>query len=257
MKNKIVELAYLFKFPFLKANLEYLLNTANEKKMSYEAFLLFVLEKEKENRAHNSIERRLKLGRFTERYYLEDFDFSVYEEPVKSSLEEISKLNFITCRENVVLFGCSGSGKSHFSIAVGIKAIVQGYNVLFISVQNLMTEIREAMTDDKLTSYKKKFLNYDLVIIDELHNTVHHKDEIGLLFNLLNDRNQSRSTIINTNIPFNEWEKIFVDPYLTKALIDRLSYKSYVVPMNVDVSYRVKETIEYFEKKKNKPTEEN
>lgn len=100
------------------------------------------------------------------------------------------------------------------------------------------------MTLNQLTNYKKKFINYDLVILDELGYITFDKQGSELLFNLLSMRNETKSIIITTNLNFNRWQEIFNDPTLTAAMVDRLTHKAYVINIKSD-SYRLKETKEW------------
>ena len=117
-------------------------------------------------------------------------------------------------------------------------------NVLYITIPNLITELKESMTLNQLTNYKKRFITYDLVILDELGYISFDKQGSELLFNLLSMRNETKSIIITTNLSFNRWEEIFIDPTLTAAMVDRLAHKATVINIKGD-SYRIKETKEW------------
>ena len=112
---------------------------------------------------------------------------------------------------------------------------------LYITVPNLITELKESMTLNQLTNYKKKFINYDLVILDELGYITFDKQGSELFFNLLSMRNNTKSIVITSNLSFNKWNEIFNDTVLTAAMIDRLTYKAHVITIKGD-SYRIKET---------------
>ena len=121
---------------------------------------------------------------------------------------------------------------------------MQTKNVLYMSVPNLITELKEAMTINQLSNYKKRFVSYDLVILDELGYIGFDKEGSQLLFNLLSMRNETKSIIITTNLSFTRWEEIFGDPTLTAAMVDRLAHKATVINIRGD-SYRIKETKEW------------
>ena len=135
-------------------------------------------------------------------------------------------------------------GKTHTAIGLGIAANMQSKNVLYITVPNLITELKESMTLNQLTNYKKRFITYDLVILDELGYIGFDKEGSELLFNLLSMRNETKSIIITTNLSFNRWEEIFGDPTLTAAMVDRIAHKATVINIKGD-SYRIKETKEW------------
>ena len=142
-------------------------------------------------------------------------------------------------------------GKTHYATALGIKACLNNMKVLFISVPNLIIELKEAMSQNQITRYKKSLEKYDLVILDELGYVSFDKEGSEILFNLISNRISVGSMIITTNLLFDRWEEIFMDPVLTTALVDRLTYKSHLLNMSGD-SYRVEETINWL-KEKNSP----
>ena len=120
---------------------------------------------------------------------------------------------------------------------------MNNYKVLYITVPNLITELKESMTLNQLTNYKKKFINYDLVILDELGYISFDRQGCELLFNLLSMRNETKSIIITTNLSFDRWQEVFNDPALTAAMVDRLPHKAAVINIKGE-SYRLKENKE-------------
>jgi DNA replication protein DnaC len=118
--------------------------------------------------------------------------------------------------------------------------------VLFTSVPNLVIELREAMSLNQISAFKKKFEKYELVILDELGYVSFDKDGNEILFNLLSARNVAGSIIITTNLVFERWVEVFRDPVLAGALVDRLAHRTYVLDMSGD-SYRIKETMKWLE----------
>ena len=115
-----------------------------------------------------------------------------------------------------------------------------GKSVLYITVHNLITEFKESMTINQLTAYKKKFINYDLVILDELGYISFDKQGGELLFDLLSMRNDTKSIVITTNLSFNKWKDIFNNPILTAVMVDRLTCRAHVINIKGD-SYRMRE----------------
>lgn len=110
----------------------------------------------------------MRAARFPYKKYIEDFNNVGYNHELIREFGELRSLKFIQDKENILLIESPGSGKTHYSIGLGIKACMIGLSVLFISVQNLMIELKEAMSLNQLNSYKRKFEKYDLVILDEL-----------------------------------------------------------------------------------------
>jgi DNA replication protein DnaC len=168
----------------------------------------------------------------------------VFPIEIANQIRELQSLRFLDEGRNVILVGNPGVGKTHTAIGLGLAANMKMKNVLYITIPNLITELKESMTLNQLTNYKKRFITYDLVILDELGYISFDKQGSELLFNLLSMRNETKSIIITTNLSFNRWEEIFIDPTLTAAMVDRLAHKATVINIKGD-SYRIKETKEW------------
>jgi DNA replication protein DnaC len=219
---------------------------AKETGMPHEEFLDDILFREIEYRKENRLRRRVVSARFPYKKYLVDFDSGAFEKKTAKLIGSFSSLDFIRNKENIILIGNPGVGKSHLAISLGIEACMKDMRVLFASVPNLVIELREAMSLNQISSYRKKFEKYDLVILDELGYVSFDKDGNEILFNLLSSRTDAGSIIVTTNLVFERWDEVFKDPILTGALVDRLAHKSYVVDMSGD-SYRIKETTKWLE----------
>ena len=242
--NNIKAMAHKLRLPCIKNNYLEAINESMEKQYSYEQFLEYLLSKETESRANNSISRRVKAAKFPYLKYLTELKYDAFPLEVANHIRELQNLNFINQGKNVIFVGNPGVGKTHTAIGLGIKACMEGKNVLYITTPNLITELKESMTLNQLTNYKKKFINYDLVILDELGYITFDKQGSELLFNLLSMRNEMKSIIITTNLTFNRWQEVFNDPTLTAAMVDRLTHKSHVINIKGD-SFRLKETKEW------------
>lgn len=246
---QIRDMAYELKLPYIKDNHQILIDEAKQIRMDYKEFLGRFLESELQLRKENSVNRRLREAKFPIKKYLEDFDRNKYGVEFKKKFEELETLRFIKNKENIILIGTPGAGKTHYSIGLGIKACLQGKSVLFVSVPNLIIELKEAMSMSQLNLYKRKFEKYDLVILDELGYVSFDKAGCEILFNLLSNRNDKGSIIITTNLTFDRWEEIFKDTMLTGAMIDRLAHKAHVLDITRDISHRFEETISWLKSK--------
>lgn len=245
----IEKLSRELKLSYLQSNSKELLTEANHLNMTYEEFLLNYLNRELEQRRNNGIKRRMRYAKFPVKKYLEDFDRSKYKSEFRSKFDELETLNFIDKKENIILIGSPGSGKSHYSVALSIKAITQGKSVLFISVPNLVIELREALSKHQLNVYKKKFEKYDIVILDELGYISFDKSSAEILFNLLSNRNDKGSIIITSNLTFDRWNEVFNDTVLTGAMVDRLAHKAHILDISTEKSYRFEETMSWITNK--------
>jgi DNA replication protein DnaC len=124
-----------------------------------------------------------------------------------------------------------------------------GKSVLFVTVPNLIVELKEAMNQHELTAYRRRFERYNLVILDELGYVSFDKSGCELLFNMLSNRHGKGSVIVTTNRSFDRWENVFDDPVITGAMIDRLAHKAHVLDISREHGGRFEETIAWMENK--------
>ncbi len=244
----IKDLSKDLKLSYIRKNYKEHLTIAKQTNQDYEEFLKELLLHERNQRRNNGIKRRIRLARFPQKKYLEDFKVSHFKEELKKKFKELETLEFIENKENVILMSNPGMGKTHYASALGMKACLENKKVLFISVPNLIIELKEAMSHNQITRYKKQFERYDLVILDELGYVSFDQEGSEILFNLISNRINSGSIIITTNLLFDRWEEIFKDPILTTAIVDRLAFKSHIINMSGD-SYRIKETKNWLKEK--------
>lgn len=241
----IKSLATELKLSYIRENSELLVAEANHLKLGYEEFLLLFLERESLRRKENGVARRLRDAKFANKKFMEDFDKNKYSLDLQEKFEVLESLKFIENKENIILMGTPGSGKSHYAIALGIKACMTSKSVLFISIPNLIIELKEAMSLNQVNLYRRKFEKYDLVILDELGYVSFDKSGCEILFNLLSNRNDKGSIIITTNLTFDRWEEIFKDTMLTGAIVDRLAHRAHIMDLSRDVSHRMEDTLEW------------
>lgn len=238
------------RLPYIRDNWQQLVDEAKHTKQDYSVFLANLVDGEWRLRLENGQARRIKEAKFPLKKYLVDFQRTKYDEVFLPKFEELETLRFIENMENIVLLGTSGAGKTHYAIALGIAACMKGHSVLFASVPNLIAELKETMSNNQLTSYRKRFEKYDLVILDELGYVSMDKSGCEMLFNLISSRNDKGSIVVTSNLTFDRWEEIFKDPTLTGALIDRLAHKAHILDISRDKGGRFEETIAWLEDSK-------
>ncbi|TPR56910.1 IS21-like element helper ATPase IstB [Enterococcus sp. OL5] len=208
---------------------------------SYEEFLEKLLQAEFENRKSNRIQRLITGSKLSNRVTFDDYLTAHLDPKLRKKITELKELRFIEQKENLILIGNSGVGKTYLANTLGMEAYLAGKSVLFISIPNLVIELKEAMSANQLTYYKRCFSKYDLVILDELGYVSF--DQVGseILFNLLSNKNTNGSMIITTNIEFERWEETFKDPMLTAAIVDRIAHRAHVLDFSGS-SFRVEDT---------------
>jgi len=246
----ITELATNLKLPYARDNWQQLVNEAKHTKQDYAAFLENLFDLEWQLRLNNGQARRIKEAKFPYKKYLADFKWDKYDSVFHPKFCELETLEFIGKNENIILLGTSGAGKTHYSLALGYAACLKGYSVLFASVPNLIIELKETMNSNQMSVYRKRFENYDLVILDELGYISMDKSGCEMLFNLISSRNDKKSIVVTSNLTFDRWEEVFKDPTLTAALIDRLAFKAHILDISRDKGGRFEETIAWLEASK-------
>ena len=240
-KEKIVAYTKELRLPAIRNNYTTLARQAIKEKTSFEDYLLTLLEDEFENRVKNRKSSRIRQAGFPYKKYLQDLQREELPKNAQTKIDVLESLEFIKDGQNVILAGNPGTGKTHLSIGLGIKACMEDYRVFYTSVPRLITQIRESRSQKTLRALEGRFEKFDLVICDEFGYISFDKEGAEMLFSHLSLRAGRKSTIITTNLSFDRWSEIFGDPVLTAAMVDRLTHKAHVINMN-GMSFRVKET---------------
>jgi DNA replication protein DnaC len=241
MTSQIVEYTRELKLPGIRKHFQDILVTAGSEALGYDEYLLRLLEKEYELRVENRKRARLRLAGFPYKKYVDDLNLDALPEDARKKLQLFKSLDFIKHGQNIILAGNPGTGKTHLSVGLGIKACMAGYKVLFTCVPTLIVQLKESRSQQTLRAFQQKFEKYDLVICDEFGYISFDKEGGELLFSHLSLRAGRKATIITTNLSFDRWQELFGDPVLTAAMVDRLTHKAYLVNMTGN-SYRLQET---------------
>ncbi len=205
---------------------------------SYEEFLLALMKMELDSRMESSQRRKIKSSSFPYIKTIDELDCSRFEHLTEAFIHELASCDFVSKRQNIVMIGNPGTGKTHLSIALGVKACMQGMNVKFYTAANLANELIEAQEYKKLMKIEKQLSKTDLLIIDELSYLTFNRHQSELLFKVIADRAERRSVIVSTNLKFSDWVTMFENTTMVTALIDRLTFRSHVLNMNSDNPYR-------------------
>jgi DNA replication protein DnaC len=230
------------RIPTVASNYRSLAREAEERNLSYEEYLLALLESEAESREENQKQRRLKQAAFPIHKTLESYDFSLMPSLNKNRFLTLSKGDFVDKKENVIFLGNSGTGKSHLMTGLGIEMVKNGYKVKFITAAELVEELLMAHEEHKLAQLEKKWLKYDVIAIDELGYVPFTKNGSELLFQFFAGRYERASVMITTNLEFTEWTSIFGDEKMTAALLDRLTHRAHILLLNGE-SYRFRQSL--------------
>lgn len=201
-------------------------------------FLSALAELEMAERARRRIERHLLDARLPPDKTLDSFDFAHVPMLSRARVAALASGDaWLEKGKNLLLFGPPGAGKTHISAALGRALVENGYRVLFTRTTELVQRLQAARQDLALEAALTRLDRYDLLVLDDLSYVRKDQAETSVLFELISKRYERRSMLITANQPFGEWNKVFPDPAMTIAAIDRLVHHSVVVEMNVE-SYR-------------------
>ena len=204
------------------------------------AFLLQLCELELINREQRASDRRLKGADFPNYKTLDSFDFKEQPSINKVLVTELMRGEYIDKKENVLLVGNSGTGKSHVATALGIAACAQGKRVRFMKVTELITQLMEAREERLLLRLRKQFSKLDVLILDELGYVPASKIGSELLFDVISSAYECQSLIVTTNLPFENWTEVLSSERLTGATLDRLTHRCHILEASGQ-SYRLRD----------------
>jgi DNA replication protein DnaC len=223
------------------ANYQEVIRQAKSNGMNYEEFLLELMSRELARRKDNQLKRRIKKARFPLMKSLDNFQFENLPHVKEALIWELASGDFIQKKENIVMVGPPGTGKTHLAIALGLKACSNGYSVRFFTAAGLVNELTEAQDEKRLVRLETQLAKVNLLIVDELSYVSFPRYSAELLFQVLSERTERSSVIITTNLDFSRWVEVFGDAMLATAIVDRLIYRSHVLNMNAE-SYRFKQS---------------
>jgi len=228
-----------FKLAGMLGSVDERINYANENSLPYGSFLELLCEDEENNRRDNSYKKRYSKAKLPSYKTLEEFDFSFQPSIDKKLINDAATCSYLEEKKNLVFIGNPGTGKSHLSIALGVKALARGYKVLFSSTGEMLRQLHMSKADN---SYYKKFNEYtepDLLILDELGFKKLANYSSDDFFEVIAKRYERGSTIITTNKEFENWGEIFDDNILAEAIKDRVVHYAMVCKIT-GPSYRAK-----------------
>jgi DNA replication protein DnaC len=204
-------------------------------------YLLRLAELELIDRECRMVERRIKEARFPTVKSLDSFEFAAIPSLNKALVLELARCEYLANQENVIAVGNSGTGKTHIALGLGLAACQKGFSVGFITAAALVHELIEARDEKRLLRLQRQLAGYKLLIIDELGYVPLSTTGAELLFEVFSQRYERNSTIVTSNLPFDEWTGVFGSERLTGALLDRLTHHVHILEMNGD-SYRLKQS---------------
>ncbi|MBI4827045.1 MAG: ATP-binding protein [Nitrospirae bacterium] len=207
--------------------------------LQYEEYLALLLEEEVKRKIDSSVRAKVHKSRLPYLKTLEEFDFSFQPGLKEKEVIKLSSLEFIEQKDNVILLGPPGVGKTHLAVGLAMKACMARYRVLFTTAQRLIEDLMLSKRDGSLMERLMAYSRLHLLIIDELGYMPITKDQANLLFQLISMRYEKGSVILTSNYNFDEWGKVFDDNVVASAIIDRLVHHASIFYITGS-SYRLK-----------------
>lgn len=228
------------RLPTMERECDKVASRAANENLDHLAFLLQLVELEMIDREQRASERRLKAAKFAYHKSLDEFDFASQPSLNKPLVLELMRGDYLDGRENILLVGASGTGKTHVATALGMAACSQGKRVRFFRVTELITLLMEAREERQLLRLRKQMARQDLLILDELGYVPASKAGSELLFDIISTAYERQSLIVTSNLPFESWTEVLGSERLTGATLDRLTHRCHILETRGE-SYRLKD----------------
>jgi DNA replication protein DnaC len=231
------------KLPTVRRRFRTLAEEALREQQTPVAYLAALLEAEMTERSERRERRRLLEARFPHIKRLEDFRFTDNPKVSQATIAALAEGSWIDDRESVILIGESGTGKTMLATALAVCACQQGRRVRFTTLAGLANELQEAESPRELARVVARYARTELVVLDELGYLALPEGAAELVFQVISERNERASLIVTTNLPFGEWTKVFPDPRLAKAVVDRITHRAHIIETGTE-SWRFRHGIQ-------------
>lgn len=239
------------RLPTMERECDKIAARAAKENLDHLTFLLQLVELEMIEREQRAAERRLKAAKFAYHKSLDEFDFAAQPSLNKPLVLELMRGDYLDARENILLVGASGTGKTHVATALGIAACSQGKRVRFFRVTELITLLMEAREERQLLRFRTQLAKQDLLILDELGYVPASKAGAELLFDIISTAYERQSLIVTSNLPFESWTEVLGSERLTGATLDRLTHRCHILETRGE-SYRLNDAKRRRKKNKKK-----
>lgn len=227
------------KLETMKEYLPNIIESVNNKEMTFIEALSDLTDKELRFRAERAARINLKISNFPYEKRITDFDFDYQPSINRNQIDDLMSLRFVENKENILFIGSSGVGKTHLATSIGIEASSKRISTYFINCHVLINKLVKAYHENRHEAVLKQYFKAQVLIIDEIGYLPIDKLGANLFFQLIAMRYEKKPTIITTNIPLSKWADTFSDATLASAILDRLVHHSTIIKIT-GKSYRLK-----------------
>jgi len=237
--KKVQEMVKALRLTALSNEVPNLLAHAKEEQLAYVDFLHRVMNFELQARTTRAYERRLQAAMFPYTKTLDEFSLNEQKSLSKQQFNQLSSLDWVDQSYNLVLLGPTGVGKTHLSVGLGIKAVEQGYKVVFVTMGEMIRLLKTQDITTRSAHKIKRMKEANMVILDDLMFMALTKTEANQFFHFINEIYETTSIVLTSNKAPQEWGELIGDKIITAAILDRIVQKSEIIQLSGE-SYRVK-----------------
>lgn len=216
---------------------------AAKQKHGHVAYLEALLGVEVEERERNAVARRIQEAKFPKVKTLEEFHFEEAPHLPAAQIRKLAEGGYLSRSEPIILLGDTGTGKTHIATGLAVEACRQRKRVRFTTAAELVNELIEAKNQSELNRVTNRWLRYELIVIDEMAYVAMPESAVEQLFQVISGRAERAAVIVTTNLPFSEWNTMFPNARLCKAMLDRLTDQAHIIDTGKE-SYRFRRTLE-------------
>ena len=213
----------------IKASIDKYIDLINSGNKSIVDALYELCNLEINAKSDRAMQACVKVANFPFLKEVTDFDFDFQPAINKQQILDLMTLRFIENKENILFVGSSGVGKTHLATSIGIECAKHRYSTYFISFQDLISQLKKALSENRLDIRLRHFCKYKILIIDEIGYLPIDIDAANLFFQLISKRYEKHCTIITTNTNFSKWSDIFGNSVIANAILDRLLHHSHII----------------------------
>lgn len=232
MDDNLEQLIKNLKLRKIREILDRELRRATKKGSSYEELIARLLRQEYQDRQERSLESRIKRAKLPERWTLETFPFKKQPGVQKRAMRQLAQLDFVPTATNIVFVGGTGVGKTGLAVSLLMKAMENGHRGLFIKAQDLFDELYSTLADRSTRRLLNRMINIDVLLVDELGYLNIRPEQSNMFFKLMEERYRRRTTLITTNLSYDEWYDFLGNKKMVSALLDRLRHHCHTVEID-------------------------